>query len=102
MLWYRVRNEYSSGQPAKKIEIVEIDRFTESSVWIAGKRTVIHGAYEWYYPTLQGAIDYCEMFFQRRLESAQTALEIAEKQITEWRQYVATLGSTEAECDDSV
>jgi hypothetical protein len=99
MRWYKVESHWRSGESAKQITEVEVDRFTESSVWIDGKRLAIQSNYEAYFPTLQAAIDHCDDFFQRKLESARTTMEIAEGQLAAWRKYLGGLTVTD---DDSV
>jgi hypothetical protein len=98
MRWYKVENRWSSGiESSKQIIEVEVDRFTESSVWIGGKRMAIHTAYEAYFPTQQAAIDYCEAFFQQKLESARKAMIVAGNQLMAWREYLADLVGMEGE-----
>ena len=100
MRWYKVSNHYGRElESSKQITEVEVDRFTESYVWIGGKRMAIHSAYEAYFPTQQAAIDYCEAFFQQKLESARTAVIIAGNQLRAWWEYLSDLAVID---DDSV
>ncbi len=68
------------------IEAVEVDRETESSVWIKGRRNSKLSSYENYFPTFSQAKEFAVArstraveVAQRRLDSENAALAAAQK-----------------------
>lgn len=69
MKWYCADNFYNAIKP------VEIERFTESSIWINGRRRSCVSEHEMYFPSWMEAWQYLLARWTRKVESARDELE---------------------------
>lgn len=69
---------YKTSSWGERITSVEIERYSDTSVWISGKRRARVAEYAAYFPTWQAAKDYLLARAERKLESARLALQRAQ------------------------
>lgn len=73
-IWYVARK---SNYSAKKIEAVVVERHTESSVWIKGRKRAQQSTYDNYFPTWGAAHAMLMADAKEHVESCRSALERA-------------------------
>lgn len=66
------------------IEEIEVDRFTDKSVWIKGKRAARGGDYFDYFETPEEALEYINKSLSFTKASAEKRLAWAEKKLREF------------------
>ena len=72
---------YKTTRLSPKVEIVAVEKFTDSSVWINGRRRARLSDWECYWPTIESALDNLEheiskkiALLKRDLDKARSAL----------------------------
>lgn len=63
------------------VERVEVERFTDSSVWIKGRRNARVSSYESYFFTREEALEHLRIIFSSRLEMAKMRLKRAQQKV---------------------
>jgi hypothetical protein len=83
------RNEnetwFLTGSYRREIEPVSVERSTESSVWVKGRRCARITGWGAYYPTWQEAKDALVAAAEKRVASATAALTYANEQLAKMK-----------------
>jgi len=66
-----------------KIEKIEVEKTTESSVWINGRRRSRKSSYECYFDTKEDAISHYRTKWTRKLQQARILFDDANKKLKE-------------------
>ncbi len=72
MIWYK----YDSFcfRDEEFIKVVEVEKFTDKTVWIKGRRNSRSSQYDRYFPSFEEAKKFVIERFERRLQSAKDEL----------------------------
>lgn len=84
--WWKVTEELSRGFGVMYHDVapVEIERATDSSVWIDGRRHQLGTAYASYFPTLEAAIQFVDARCVLEVERAEKKLYQAKDRKAHW------------------
>ena len=92
--WYVAKK--ACGRVPFTVKPVEVERSTDASVWIAGKRIWRRGWRGHYFPTRDEALNYCFNVLSNDVSKARRSLWTAMNAFAAFKDEIA---SEEAKCD---